>query len=137
MLIKRLWRIHLKKVFVGSAHKQGSTHYAVRQFLDNLQSSGDHRLATCRGCKVCFGKGGEFCPLKDDRDVLFDKIMASDGVVFASPNYSFQVSAILKLFLDILGFVFHRPRFFGKTFTSIVTQGFFGGGKIVRYYPIP
>lgn len=71
--------------------------------------------------------------MKDDRDVLIEKMMASDGVVFASPNYSFQVSAIMKTFLDRLGFVFHRPRFFGKTFTSIVAQGIYGGGKIVSY----
>ena len=128
--------------FVGSARKK-STYNAVRQFLDNLQSLGDveyeivvlsdHRLGTCRGCMMCFEKGEESCPLKDDRDVLIEKIMASDGVVFASPNYSFQVSAIMKMFLDRLGFVFHRPRFFGKTFTSIVAQGIYGGDKIVRY----
>ena len=128
--------------FVGSARKK-LTYYAVQQFLDNLQSFGEveyeivalshHRLGTCRGCKLCFGKGEEFCPLKDDRDVLIEKIMASDGVVIATPNYSFQVSALTKSFLDRLGFVFHLPRFFGKTFTSIVAQGFFGGDKIVKY----
>ena len=135
---------HMKKVtaFVGSARKK-HTYNAVRQFLDHLQSLGDVeyeivplsdlRLGTCRGCKVCFAKGEEFCPLKDDRDMLIDKIMASDGVVFASPNYSFQVSAITKIFLDRLGFAFHRPRFFGKTFTSIVAQGIYGGNKIVKY----
>jgi hypothetical protein len=58
---------------------------------------------------------------------------ASDGVVFASPNYSFQVSAIIKTFLDRLGFAFHRPRFFGKTYTCIVAQGIYGGDKIVDY----
>jgi multimeric flavodoxin WrbA len=128
--------------FVGSARKKW-TYNAVCQFLDNLQSLGDieygivalsdYRLGTCRGCRICFDKGEEFCPLKDDRDVLIEKIMASDGVVFASPNYSFQVSAIMKIFLDRLGFVFHRPRFFGKTFTSIVAQGIYGGDKILRY----
>jgi multimeric flavodoxin WrbA len=134
----------MKKVtaFVGSARKK-STYNAVRQFLDNLQALGDveyeivalsdYQLGTCRGCKQCFEKGEEFCPLKDDRDVLIGKIMASDGVVFASPNYSFQVSAIMKIFLDRLGFVFHRPRFFGKTFTSIVAQSIYGGDKIVKY----
>jgi multimeric flavodoxin WrbA len=135
---------HMKKVtaFVGSARKK-STYDAVHQFLDNLQSLGDvecetvvlsdHRLGTCRGCQLCFEKGEEFCPLKDDRDMLVEKLMASDGVVFASPNYSFQVSSMMKIFLDRLGFVFHRPRFFGKTFTNIVAQGIYGGGKIVRY----
>ena len=128
--------------FVGSARKK-HTYNAVRQFLDNLQSLGDieseivalsdYRIGTCRGCKVCFEKGEEFCPLKDDRDVLIEKMMTSDGVVFASPNYSFQVSAIMKIFLDRLGFIFHRPRFFGKSFTSIVTQGIYRGGRIVSY----
>jgi hypothetical protein len=59
--------------------------------------------------------------------------MASDGVVFASPNYSFQISALMKLLLDRLGFAFHRPRFFGKSCTSIVVQGIRGGDKIVDY----
>jgi multimeric flavodoxin WrbA len=134
----------MKKVtaFVGSARKK-STYNAARQFLVTLQSLGDveyeivalsdHRLGTCKGCKVCFEKGEEFCPQKDDRDVLIEKMTASDGVVFASPNYSFQVSAIMKIFLDRLGFIFHRPRFFGKTFTSIVAQGIYGGDKIVEY----
>ncbi|HSJ55329.1 MAG TPA: flavodoxin family protein [Anaerolineae bacterium] len=128
--------------FVGSARKK-HTYDAVVQFLDNLKSMGDieceivrlseYRLEFCRGCKVCFLKGEEHCPLKDDRDVLIEKIVASDGVVFASPNYSFQVSALMKAFLDRLGFAYHRPRFFGKTFTSIVSQGFYGGGKLVDY----
>jgi multimeric flavodoxin WrbA len=134
----------MKKVtaFVGSGHKR-LTHSAVRQFLDGLQAFGDvetelvtlsdYRIGTCRGCRLCFERGEENCPMKDDRDVLIGKIMASDGVVFASPNYSFQVSGMMKVFLDRLGYAFHRPRFFGKTSTSIVTQGFFGGKKIVKY----
>jgi multimeric flavodoxin WrbA len=128
--------------FVGTARKK-HTYYAVRRFLENLKSFGDVeceivaltdcRVEMCRGCKNCFRKGEEFCPLKDDRDALIGKMTASDGVVFATPNYSYQVSAIMKMFLDRLGFVFHRPRFFGKTFTSIVAQGIYGGSKIVKY----
>ena len=134
----------MKKItaFIATPRKR-STYHATRQFLDNLKTLGEveseivslsnYRLGLCGGCKVCFSKGEEFCPQKDDRDVLIEKMMSSDGVVFATPNYSFQVSALMKMFLDRLGFVFHRPRFFGKTFTSIVTQGFFGGEKIVKY----
>jgi len=128
--------------FVGSARKK-STYDAARQFLQNLESLGgieseivalsDYRIETCRGCKLCFDKGEEHCPLRDDRDRLIEKMARSDGVVFASPNYSFQVSAITKTFLDRLGFVFHRPRFFGKAFTGIVVQGIYGGNKIVKY----
>src|SRR5512137_2358010 len=134
----------MKKVtaFVGSARK-GNTYDAVVQFLDNLKAMGDieteivrlseYKLGVCRGCRLCMGKGEEHCPYKDDRDVLIEKMIASDGVVFASPNYSFQISGLMKVFLDRLGFAFHRPRFFGKTYTSIVTQGIYGGGKLVDY----
>jgi multimeric flavodoxin WrbA len=128
--------------FVASARKK-HTHDAVICFLGHLQSMGDieteivqlhdYRLEFCKGCKVCFARGEEFCPLKDDRDLLIEKIMASDGVVFASPNYEFQLAAIMKAFLDRLGFAFHRPQFFGRTFTNIVTQGVGLGGKIVDY----
>jgi multimeric flavodoxin WrbA len=134
----------MKKVvaFVGSARKK-HTRSAVETFMSNLQSLGgvqyeilqlsDHHLEVCKGCKLCLDKGEELCPLKDDRDLLIEKMITADGVVFASPNYSFQVSAIMKVFLDRLGFIFHRPRFFGKTFTSIVVQGVYGGPKIVKY----
>jgi len=134
----------MKKVtaFVGSARKK-HTHDAVRRFLDHLQALGDveceivalsdYRLEACRGCKQCFEKGEESCPLKDDRDVLIEKMTASDGVVFASPSYLFHVSAIAKTFLDRLAFFAHRPRFFGKTFTNIVTQGLPFDSKIGKY----
>ncbi len=128
-------------VFVASARKR-HTHNAVHQFLDSLQSLGeieseivvlsDYDVKTCRGCRVCFDKGHEHCPLKDDRDALVEKMMASDGVVFASPVYSFQVTAFMKIFLDRLGFACHRPRFFGKTCTSIIVEAIYGGKNSIE-----
>lgn len=129
--------------FVGSARKK-HTYNTTELFLQKLSSLGDieceivrlsdYNLGTCKGCIVCMDKGEELCPLKDDRDRLIEKMMDSDGVIFASPNYSFQVSGLMKIFLDRLGFIFHRPRFFGKAFTSIVAQGIYGGGAIVKYF---
>jgi len=131
--------------FVGSARKK-NTHNAVVQFLSNLRAFGDveyeivtlsdYTLEACRGCEVCLWKGEEFCPLQDDRDVLMDKIIASDGVIFASPNYNGHVSGIMKTFVDRFAFVCHRPRYFGKVCTSIVTYSFARGDKIVEYLDI-
>ena len=129
--------------FIGSARKM-HTYNNSERFLQNLQSFGDieyeivrlsdYNLEICKGCKLCLDKGEELCPLKDDRDKLIEKMINSDGVIFASPNYSFQLSGLMKVFLDRLGFIFHRPRFFGKTFTSIVTQGVYRGKEIVKYF---
>lgn len=129
--------------FVGSARKK-HTYHTTEKLLQKLESFGNveyeivqlnnYHLETCKGCRLCLDKGEEFCALKDDRNILIEKMLNSDGVVFASPNYSFHVSGFMKVFLDRLGFVFHRPRFFGKTFTSIVAQGVTKGGEIVKYF---
>lgn len=132
----------MKKVtaFVGSSRKR-NTYRAVEQYLDNMSTLGDfdteivvlsdYSLGICKGCQLCFNKGEAFCPLKDDRDVLFDKIKASDGVIFATPNYTWDMSGMMKVFLDRFGFICHRPRYFGKVFTSIVVQAVGRGDKIV------
>jgi multimeric flavodoxin WrbA len=129
--------------YIGSARKK-HTYKAAETVLNKLKTYGeveteiislnDYNIETCIGCKTCLDKGEELCKFKDDRNLLIEKMMQSDGVIFASPNYSFHVSAIMKIFLDRLGFVFHRPQFFGKTFTSIVAQGIYGGNKIVKYF---
>lgn len=128
---------------LGSARKHGVTFRATRRFLDDLEALGgvrcdvvflsDCNLGLCRGCKACFLRGEEYCPLEDDRDLLLEKMARADGVVLATPNYSFQVSGLMKVFLDRLGFALHRPRFHGKTFTSIVAEGLFGGRELVKY----
>lgn len=129
--------------FIGSARKK-HTYNATEKFLQKMQSLGDieyeivplndYNLGTCKGCKLCFDKGEELCQYKDDRDKLIAKIINSDGVIFSSPNYSFNVSALMKIFLDRLGFLFHRPCFFGKAFTCIVAQGIYRGEEIVKYF---
>lgn len=134
----------MKKVLaiIGSARKK-ATFLAVQEFEKNLKHLGevdfeyvflhDYHIEFCQGCLACFNYGEQYCPLKDDREKLLEKMELSDGVIFATPNYSFQVSARLKNFLDRFAYFYHRPYFFGKTFTAIVTQGFLGGNKIRKY----
>lgn len=129
--------------FVGSPRKK-HTYNAAESFLQKLQALGnveyeivrldDYHLETCKGCQLCTNRGEELCPLKDDRDKLIDKMIGSDGVVFATPNYMFHVTASMKRYLERLSFYGHRPRFFGKAFTSIVAQGFYGGKDILKYF---
>lgn len=134
----------MKKVmaFIGSARKK-ATYMAVQELEKNLKQYGDvdfeyvflstYELKFCQGCLQCFDRGEGFCPLKDDRDVLLEKIENSDGVIFATPSYAYQVSARMKNLLDRFAFLYHRPRFFGKTFTAIVTQGVPVGDSVRKY----
>jgi multimeric flavodoxin WrbA len=39
---------------------------------------------------------------------------AADGVIFATPVYVMNVSALMKTFIDHFSYIYHRPRFFDK-----------------------
>lgn len=130
-------------VIIGSPHRGGATEAAARKLVDRLEAFGDvtgelvalsdYDIGVCRGCKVCFDRGEEYCPLHDDRDLVIGKMMDADAVVLASPNYSWQVSGLMKVFLDRLGFAFHRPQFHGRSASTIVVQGIAFGGRIRKY----
>ncbi|AGK99383.1 flavodoxin family protein [Clostridium pasteurianum] len=90
-------------------------------------------LQLCRGCALCLERGEELCPLKDDYNIILDKIKHADGIILATPNYALQVTHLLKNYLDRSAYIMHRPIFFGKVFTSIVAQGAYGGESINKY----
>ena len=75
----------------------------------------------CRACNTCHKKG--FCPQKDEFESIKRKIFDSDGVVLASPNYIFSVSAQMKAFMDRCCGVIHCMAFEGKYGASVVTSG--------------
>ncbi|MEN8905257.1 MAG: NAD(P)H-dependent oxidoreductase [Clostridiales bacterium] len=134
----------MKKIIsiIGSSRKK-TTYNAVKEFEKSLRKKvevdfeylflDDYNLEFCKGCKLCFNKGLQYCPLDDDRDKIRNKIDSADGVLLATPNYAFHVSARMKNFFDRLTFILHRPEYFNKTLTSIVTQAIFGGNSIRKY----
>lgn len=136
-------RFPMKVIAIVASARKMHTYRNTKLFLqelmkfENIETEliqlNDYNLKVCKGCKICLDKNEKACPLDDDRDILLNKIENCDGLVWASPNYSFQVSGFMKLFLDRLGFYFHRPFFFGKTATNLVAQGIYGGKSIVKY----
>jgi NAD(P)H-dependent FMN reductase len=133
---------HNVLAIIGSPRK-GQTYRIVKQFEQELTTMGnidfeyvllkDLNISTCRGCTLCLEKGEEFCPEKDDRDFLFQKMKDADGIVLATPVYSLQVTALLKNMLDRFAYIFHRPCFFHKLYIPIVTQGVYGGEGVIKY----
>lgn len=134
----------MKKIiaFIGSDRRKG-TYESVRRFEQALNALEevdfeyiqlkDVNLEFCQGCKRCFDEGEEFCPLDDDRNKIMEKIETADGIILASPNYAFHISARTKNLIDRLAFTFHRPRYFGKVCMPLVVQGVHGGKKVSEY----
>lgn len=116
---------------VGSPHgEKGSTAKLVREVLKGAESLGainetiilkGDTVAFCRGCDACHVKGP--CVQKDGFNDIVAKILEADGVILASPNYIFSVSAQLKAFMDRCCGIAHCQSFMGRYGVSVVTSG--------------
>ena len=93
----------------------------------------DMDLKLCKGCYACVQYGEDKCPLSDDRDMVLEKMRSADGVILASPVYSHMISALMKNLFDRLGYMAHRPEFFGKYALSLVTCSGYGADHAAAY----
>jgi multimeric flavodoxin WrbA len=129
-------------VIMGSPRK-GNTYHAAERIREIIQERvpvaweyvmlRDAHLEDCRGCYQCFERGEEYCALKDEASLLEQKMMEADGVIFATPVYGFQVSYLMKLFIDRHGYIFHRPRFFRQKALLLTTAGTAGIKDVLKY----
>jgi multimeric flavodoxin WrbA len=82
---------------------------------------GHTHVEMCRGCRTCFDRDEDQCPLEDDVLAIKAKLDEADAVILASPVYVNDVSGIAKTFIDRLAYVCHRPAFAGKCAYLIAT----------------
>jgi multimeric flavodoxin WrbA len=103
----------LLKVVLEGAEKQGAK-------TETITLPG-HTVLPCRACDLCHKKGR--CVQKDEFESIKHKILEADGLVLASPNYIFSVSAQMKAFMDRCSSIVHCLAFAGKYGASVVTSG--------------
>ena len=89
----------------------------------------DLDLRQCLGCYMCIAKGEQYCPLKDDRDMLIKEMTDADGIIFASPVYVNTITSMMKQFMERTGFMSHRPRLFDKYGMVMAVCGGFGADE--------
>jgi multimeric flavodoxin WrbA len=131
----------------SSARKGGNTETAVRLVEDGLRrlseaenfplefeyiALSEQNIGLCRGCRACFDRGEEKCPLKDGLLGIGRKLLDADGAIFASPVYVEDVTAVMKNFIDRMAWSCHRPAFPGKTALILTTSGSGSSNHAVR-----
>ncbi|MFH2012791.1 MAG: flavodoxin family protein [Pseudomonadota bacterium] len=99
-------------VFNGSPRgKNGNTHFMVKEFIQGVKEAGseienifltEKEINYCLGCFDCWTKTPGKCIQKDDMEGLLREFMSSDIVVFATPLYVFNVTGLMKNFMDRL-----------------------------------
>jgi len=104
-------RIKKIVVFDGGPRntKFSKTTFMVNHFCKGAKSAGaeieyvklkDMQINSCTGCYTCWTKSPGECIFKDDMTDLRLKFRKADLIIFASPLYIFNVTGIMKNFLD-------------------------------------
>jgi multimeric flavodoxin WrbA len=79
--------LQLVKSILNGAESEGSETEFVDLYKLNIEY--------CTACGTCYATGE--CPLIDDFEVLFDKMLNSEGIVLGAPNYIDSVPAASAL----------------------------------------
>jgi len=91
--------------------KLSKTTLMVDSFIEGAKHAGanvetfklkNYEINHCTGCYTCWTKTPGECIFKDDMTMLRKKYREADLVVFASPLYIFNVTGIMKDFMDRL-----------------------------------
>jgi multimeric flavodoxin WrbA len=127
----------MKILIIDGSLRNGNT----KAYVDNIMkivginhqfhylSLKDISIGLCKGCYLCFKKGEQFCPHKDEIANIIARMDEVDGIICASPTHSMNVSWIIKNFMDRISYIMHRPKFFDKKFMLLVLSGSIRGGK--------
>lgn len=136
-------RENMKVLVIMGSPQKGNTYRACEEFREHVQQGcaaefeyvmlKDIDMRPCTGCYICFQHGEGKCPHRDDISSIVKRMDEADGVVFASPVYSNNVSGAMKMFIDRLSYNGHRPRFHGKKAFFVATTGMFGTRAVLKY----
>lgn len=102
-----------KKVVIvfGSPLKESNTHILVKEAQKGLKESGvesevfflnDLNMKGCQSCLFCKMNDTTECSVKDDMQMIYKAMEASDGIIVATPIYFSAVTAQTKMWLDRL-----------------------------------
>jgi len=108
-------------ILMGSPRKAGNTATMTAHFIKELEIQCseieivdlyDKDIKPCIACRKCQETFESFgCPIKDDMQQIFDKILRCDCIILATPIYSWYCTPPMKAMLDRL--VYGMNKFYG------------------------
>ena len=108
-------------ILMGSPRKQGNTTALLGPFRQELEGLGAEtetvwlhalEIRPCTACRACQRDWTAFgCAQRDDVPTIFDKVLACDLIVLATPIYSWYCTPPMKALLDRL--VYGMDKYYG------------------------
>ena len=96
----------MKILVLNGSPRKGNTVTAITAFAEGAKLNNEVeivdtyklKVSPCMGCEACECSKG--CVASDDSNMIVDKMVAADMIVFASPVYWWGITAQMKLVID-------------------------------------
>ncbi len=94
-------------IISSSPRKGGNSDVLADSFAQGAKAAGhnvekiclyDKTIGFCRGCLAC--QKTKRCVIRDDADMIEQKMLTADVIVFATPIYYYEMSGQMKTMLD-------------------------------------
>ena len=123
--------------FIGSPRNEESyTYKVIRQIEEKMKAIRPTEVEYvflqkvgvpfCDGCLSCVTVGEETCPEYETIGPISKKLDDADGIILGAPVHTYNVTGLMKNFLEFFMWKRNRPSFFGKK--AVVTATASGGG---------
>jgi len=141
---------------VGTPIKEGNCQYLLERALEVAQSVGrvktelihlkDYRIEHCIGCEGCLRRVHKLqkeigfdvipvplksynCTIKDDMEILHEKMLEADGIILAAPVYIATIPGQVKTFIDRCRTFVHDYRLRGKVAAPLTVAFYRNAGE--------
>lgn len=141
---------------VASPIREGNTHFLVEEALKAARGEGevetellnlqDYRIEPCNGCDGCMRRIHKVqrevgldvvpvpmksynCGIKDDMEIIHQKLLESDGIIVGTPVYIASIPGQLKIFIDRCRTFVHDYRLRDKAAGSITVAFYRSAGQ--------
>ncbi len=141
---------------LGTPIKKGNCQYFLEQALGAAEEQGpvqtelvhlrDYRIEYCIGCDGCLRRvhklqkkvgfdvipvpiEGYNCTIKDDMEILHEKMLEADGIILAAPVYIGSIPGQVKTFIDRCRTFVHDYRLRGKVAAPLTVAFFRNAGE--------
>ena len=110
-------------ILFGSLRNNSNTALLLQPFINELKRFGadvdyitlkDKHIEPCTACWTCqniFEEPG--CPKNDDMNLIYEAVLKSDCIIFASPIYSWYCTPPMKAVMDRL--VYGMNKYYGDS----------------------
>ncbi len=110
----------MKKICIlkASPRKKGNTYSLLKPVVDTLETKGvscrefdlyEMEILPCLACRGCQKDwSAANCVRRDDMGPIFEAVMESDLILFASPIYAWYCTAPLKAAMDRMVYAFNK-----------------------------